>query len=136
VIREDRLVISHRPYAADLGSLTVQRHERTRPATPDDIFYWSAQVAAVWFRKRRGVLVACAGTLWGYQDEEPASAVEFLERSNDGRYGGDTVARWDGEGFWGNVSLADQQRHLAVLQPMLGAFPEVPPGYDGWWVYP
>lgn len=47
--------------------------------------------------------------------------------------GGHCDGRWDGKSYWGDVTLDEQAKHLAVLQPMLAAYPEIPVGYDGWW---
>jgi hypothetical protein len=137
VIREDRFVLSHRPYAVDLGSLTTDRHER-QLGDSRGTHYWSGQVGAVWFRKRRGVLVAVVGTLWDYQDQQPFTAEQFLERADDGRYGGTALGRWDGESYWSGCGgrLDVQREHMETLEPMLAAYPELPRGYDGWWVYP
>lgn len=122
--REDRFVLSRRPYAVDLSSLAVTDLAES---------YVRATVRAVWFRRRRRVTVACIGELWDFQDSPPADAREFLRRHDDGRYGGDTLGRWDGTGYWGAEEPEVAAAHLAVLRPMLERYPEVPPGFDGWW---
>lgn len=127
MIRDDRFLISRKPYAVDLDSL------RNTNRDPDGR-YWG-RIDAVWFRRRRGVTVACIGDLWDNQDKEPASATEFLELHDDGRYGGDCIGRWDGESYWGNVTLEQQEQHLAILQPMLANYPDIPEGYSGWWTF-
>jgi len=127
VIREDRFLISHKPYAVDLTSLRNTNHE---PGGR----YWGV-IDAVWFRRRNGVTVACIGDLWDNQNTAPADAREFLARHDDGRYGGDCAGRWDGKSYWGNVTLDQQERHLAILRPMLANYPAIPPGYDGWWTF-
>lgn len=119
--REDRLIMSHRPYAVDLSSLRV------------DGTY--ARVDAVWYRRRRGVTVACIGHLWDYQRPAPRTAMEFLFRCDDGRYGGTCEGRWDGERYWGAQDPDVIERHLAILRPMLDSFPTIPDGYDGWWTF-
>lgn len=130
MIREEEFRISRRPYAVNLDALNVQHNppwsERSREI-------WRGTIEAVWFRRRRGETVACFGYLWCSTLVEPRDALHFLELHDDGRYGGETIGRWDGSGFWGNVSLAEQQAQLDVLQLMLENFPAVPPGYDGWW---
>lgn len=120
MIRESEFRISRRPYAVDLTSLRVPG---SGPAV----------VKAVWFRRRKGVTVACTGLLWDFQEPPPASAAEFLGRHDDGRYGGDCDGRWDGERYWGAQEPGMIAAHLDLLRPMLAAFPEIPPGYDGWW---
>ena len=133
--RTDKFLISQKPYAVDLSSLRVTS-EHTR--TYDGSTFYSLRINAVWFRRRRegryGELrtVACIGTLWDNQDEVPTGR-EFLERHDDGRYGGDCDGRWDGKSYWGNVTLEEQERHLAILRPMLDNHPAIPAGYAGWW---
>jgi len=118
--REERFILSHRPYAVDLSSLRV------------DGTY--ARVDAVWFRRRQRVIVACIGYLWDHQRPVPRTAMEFLDRNDDGRYGGKCEGRWDGDRYWGAPQEPDViERHLAILRPMLANFPDVPQGYDGWW---
>lgn len=137
MIREKKFAVSRRPYAVDLSSLTVT----TRTGYQGRLYY-PAAVRAVWFRRRRRggygpggavVTVACIGTLRTSQDTRPETAVEFLERHTDGRYGGDCEGRWDGVGYWGAEEPDIRDEHLALLRPMLANYPKVPTGYDGWW---
>ncbi len=129
MIREDKFLISRKPYAIDLSSF--RRSERD----PDKTWAWYT-VDAVWFRGRKNEPVACIGTLRDIVDDpEPVDAADFLRRFDDGRYGGDCHGRWDGESYWGNVTLAEQERHLAILRPMLANYPTVPARYDGWWTF-
>lgn len=135
MIREDKFLISRRPYAVNLESLRVQ-HSPSEEYAPGkwSAEIWRCEIEAVWFRRRSGVTVACWGYLWDYQDIEPADGEAFLQHHDDGRYGGTTIGRWDGSGYWGNqVTLDEQNAQLAVLRPMLENFPEVPPGHSGWW---
>lgn len=133
MIRDDRFLISRRPYAIDLSSLQV--------GEPTESGHYWAMVNAVWFRRhskgygddRRILTVACIGTLRNLQDDKPTDARAFLAAYTDGRYGGDCQGRWDGTSYWGNVTLAEQECHLAILRPMLANYPSIPPGYDGWW---
>lgn len=120
MIREERMLISKRPYAVNL--LTLFTNDRG-----------GAEMDAVWFRRRSGVTVACVGILWDYQSPSPTTAYEFLRRHDDGRYGGDCRGRWDGERYWGAQEPEVIQEHLDLLRPMLEAYPGVPNGYDGWW---
>lgn len=126
--REETFVQSHRPYAVRLDSL------KEYPSTTGGVGMWVMH--AVWFRRRKGITVACIGTLWDFQKIAPTTPQEFLERHDDGRHGGSTRGRWDGHGYWGDgVSLDVQEAHLTILQPMLAAWPQVPEGYDGWWTF-
>ncbi|MGW3427983.1 hypothetical protein ACWDHW_08500 [Streptomyces melanosporofaciens] len=132
MIREDKFLISRRPYAVDLDTVTG------RQVGGIDRVSFSGACNAVWFRRRRGVTVACLGTLklWSHYLSEPLNLDDptaILSADLDGRYGGDTEGRWDGESYWGNVTLEQQEQHLAVLRPMLAAYPALPDGYDGWW---
>lgn len=128
MIRETRFLISQRPYAVDLS--TLRTSENTYPSGRTS---YNCQIAAVWFRRRRGVTVACIGTLWDIQDELPANAIEFLARHDDGRYGGNCDGRWDGENYWGSQKPDVIERHLTVLRPMLAAYPAISTRWDGWW---
>ena len=120
MIREEKFLISNRPYAVDLSSLRT---------------YGSLSVIrAVWFRRRRGVTVACTGILKGWPGPPPGDAVEFLRNLTDGRYGGSAEGRWDGSGYWGSTEdVAIMHEHLNLLRPMLADYPDAPDGYDGWW---
>jgi hypothetical protein len=128
MIRDTRFLISHKPYAVDLTSLRTQEHTR-----PDSSHFYSGRINAVWFRRRRGETVACIGTLWDFQNTSPADGPAFLAAHDDGRHGGDCDGRWDGTSYWGNVTLEQQEQHLAILRPMLANYPAIPDGYDGWW---
>lgn len=122
MIKEDRFLISHRPYAVDLNSLDASDESR-------------ASVVAVWFRRRRGETIACIGELWDYQKPTPLTAQEFLERHTDGRYGGNIWGRWDGSGYWGDEDLDRQATYLSILRPMLENYPAIPEGFNGWWTF-
>ena len=128
--RTERFLISQKPFAIDLASLRTARKERQ-----DGSSFYFARINAVWFRRKQGVNVASVGSLWDFQDTEPATGIDFLTAHTDGRHGGDCIGRWDGSSYWGNVILATQEEHLAVLRPMLDAYPALPPGYDGWWTF-
>jgi hypothetical protein len=123
VIREDRFVLSHRPYAVNLGTLATSA------------MYDTCTIEAVWFRRKSGVTAACVGILRTLLRPAPVTAVEFLERHDDGRHGGDCEGRWDGERYWGAQAPALIDNHLALLRPMLANYPEIPDGYDGWWTF-
>jgi len=131
VIRSDRFLISRRPYAVDLASLSVRSDGERYDGTPTA----TCRLGAVWFRRQSGVLRACIGTLWDIQAPPPADAAEFLARHDDGRYGGDCDGRWDGDGYWGAERPETVAAHLSILRPMLAAYPAIPSGYDGWWTF-
>lgn len=119
MIREDRFLISRKPYAIDLTSLRITEHMVT--------------INATWFRRRSGTTIACVGHLWDIQDTAPADAAEFLARHDNGRYGGTCEGRWDGARYWGAQEPDTMAQHLTVLRPMLAAYPEIPAGHEGWW---
>lgn len=129
MIREDRFLISRKPYAVDLSSL--QRSERD----PGKTWAWYT-VDAVWFRGTKNKPFACVGSLRTIIDDPaPATAEEFLSRYTDGRYGGDCHGRWDGEKYWGAQKPFEIDLHLSLLEPMLANYPAVPDGFDGWWTF-
>jgi hypothetical protein len=130
VIRDDRFLISRRPYAVDLGSLQGERINSPQGRNP---YLFDGRINAVWFRRRNGVTVACLGELWDLQYPEPADAVQFLRQHEDGRYGGRCEARWDGRGYWGAEQPDVAAEHLELLRPMLANYPALVDGYDGWW---
>lgn len=132
MMRDERFLISRKAFAIDLSTVTGKQHER------GDLIAFSGRANAVWYRRQKGVTRACVGTLMLFSHYLPApldlaDPHAILAADLDGRYGGDCHGRWDGESYWGNVTLAEQERHLAVLRPMLTAYPAVPEGYDGWW---
>lgn len=126
MIREDRFLISRKPYAVDLGSLHPWASN-----TPGEGGWY--EVAAVWFRRKQGVTVACVGNLHTVMRTEPADVTDFLARFTDGRHGGHCEGRWDGENYWGAQRPEEIERHLELLRPMLANYPAVPPGFDGWY---
>lgn len=127
MIREDRFVLSRRQYAVLPETYRVREKDG----------YMRAD--AVWFRRRRGVTVACRGYLWDYNHGGAAATCrEFLENFRDGAYGGQCEARWDGRAYWHWESPRPEQieQDLALLLPMLESYPAIPPGYEGWWRFP
>lgn len=132
MIRDDRFLISRKPFAVDLGSMTGVQHDR------GDRVAFSGTANAVWFRRKDGVTRACIGTLglWSHYLPERLDLNDphaVLSADLDGRYGGDCHGRWDGTGYWGAEVLEVQQQHLEILRPMLAGYPAIPAGYDGWW---
>jgi len=136
VRHEDKFVQSHQPYAVDLESMTVGAPSQIHGSV------W-VRIDAVWFRRRRSgysgpmVTVASAGELRELMDTPPADARSFLESFTDGRYGGDCIARWDGESLWSAPGMAEQTRtrYLHLLRPMLLLHPAAPEGFDSWWTF-
>lgn len=127
--REDKFVMSHRPYAVDLASFRI---DEIRNGYKGE--YACATVSAAWFRRKNGINQAVVGELSDSQCTIPKDAVQFLEQYEDGRYGGRPFARWDGTSFWCAGQDPDENAgYLELLKPMLADFPAEPPGYSGWW---
>lgn len=133
MIRADKFLISKRLYAVDLSSLRVAVDA---PLTPGDQRSHWVDVDAVWFRRRRGVTVACVGFLRDYQGgTAPADAEAAVAHMDDGRYGGRCEGRWDGTRYWGAQHPDEIVRHLELLRPMLANYPAIPAPYSGWFQY-
>ncbi|MER7815624.1 hypothetical protein [Streptomyces sp. NPDC096153] len=131
--RSDTFLISHKPFAIDLS--TVELHIS---AHRDDRWWLSGTCRAVWYRRKAGETRACLGRVMlhaAYLRTEPdlSSPEAMLSNDLDGRYGGDTEGRWDGEYYWGAQRPETIEQHLAVLRPMMANFPVIPDGFDGWW---
>lgn len=132
MIRDDRFLISQRPYAVDLATLTGKQDEHGERIS------YSGSVRALWFRRQSGVTRACLGTLglWALNLPEPIDVDDphaVLSADLDGRYGAVCEGRWDGEHYWGAQRPEEIEQHLGVLRPMLANYPALPAGYDGWW---
>lgn len=132
--RETRFLISRKPFAIDLNTITGEQHPR------GDRFAFSGSVNALWFRRQSGITRACLGSLklWAHYLTAPLDLDDphaVLSADLDGRYGGDCEGRWDGERYWGAQEPDVIEEHLALLRPMLNHFPNVPPGHDGWWTF-
>ena len=125
MIREDRFVLSHNPYALDLSRLEVEQFPHTVKVT----------LPAVWYRRKAGITYACVGRLGDIRRERPVDISTFLGEFTDGRYGGECEGRWDGSRYWGAQEPKVMEGHLEILRPMLVAYPTVPEGYDGWWAF-
>lgn len=115
-----------RRYAVDLGSLVLETS--TSGLT-------HAAIRAVWFRRKDRTTAACIGTLWNSFRAAPAGVADFLARSTDGRYGATCGGRWDSTRYWGAQEPGTIEAHLQLLRPMLNAYPEIPAGFDGWYIY-
>lgn len=133
MIREDRFLISRKPFAVDLASFRdgeLYDHGGR--------FSVHAKVDAVWFRRKDGATRACLGVLglWSQNLKspvDPLDPVAVLSADLDSRYGGDCYGRWDGHGYWGAEDPSVVAEHLALLRPMLDNYPAVPEGYSGWY---
>jgi hypothetical protein len=134
MIRESKFLISRKPFAIDLSTVTGKQHER------GDCYAFSGTANAVWYRRQNGVTRACLGTLmlFSHYLPEPLDLDDpraILSADLDGRYGGDCHGRWDGENYWGSQKPFEMDLHLMLLEPMLAHYPVIPDGYDGWWTY-
>jgi hypothetical protein len=49
-------------------------------------------------------------------------------------YGQPTFLRHPGNGRPSH-KVCDDAQHLELLQPMLAGYPEIPPSFDGWYVF-
>lgn len=134
--RETRFLISRKPFAIDLSTVTAEQQQRG----DRDTWNFSGSAHAVWYRRQQGITRACVGSLplFTHYLTEPvdlSDPVAILSADLDGRYGGDCHGRWDGDRYWGAQEPEVMERHLALLRPMLADYPTVPAGYDGWWTY-
>lgn len=127
MIREERFVLSHNPYAVDLSTFT--------PGRDEDGVQGGSAIDAVWFRRQQGATVAYIGLLWGRQNPTPVDAAEFLARHGGEREGGYFChGRWDGVRYRGAREPEIAAAHLEILGPMLAAYPACPDDYEGWYV--
>lgn len=134
MIRSDRFLISQKPFAIDLSTVTGEQSQRG----DRDTFNFSGTANALWFRRKDGVTRACTGTLTLFSHflPEPLNLDDphaVLAAKLDGRYGGTCHGRWDGNGYWGAENPETVAADLAILQPMLAHYPNLPPAYSGWW---
>lgn len=138
MIRAPRLVISRPMYAFN-------------PATfggEDWPFGGYRELGAAWFRRKNGRLNAVMGTYrlgasWGRPYDPPPPADTFdawVGQHTDNRYGGTHLASWDGRALLCTKPAAVTPRvvaqRVAFLDAMLGGYPSVPAGYDGWFTFP
>ena len=134
MIRETRFLISRKPFAINLATVTLEATER------DGIYWLSGSCHALWYRRKNGTTYACLGTLrlwaqWLREKPDLSSPEAMLGNDLDGRYGGDCHGRWDGERYWGAQEPHVQALHLTVLEPMLASYPVLPAGHSGWWTF-
>jgi hypothetical protein len=131
VIRAPKLVVSRPMYAFD-------------PTT------WLSggwpTVDAVWFKRKKGVLVAVMGTYHPMvtargHDRRPADAYEaWIAAADDNRYGGHHESSWDGTALLttdpARIPPDLAAERTAFLTAVLAGYPHPPAGYDGWWTFP
>lgn len=132
MIRSDKFLISQKPFAIDLSTVTGEQREH------GDRLSYRGTANALWFRRQAGVTRACLGSLMLFSHNLPApldlaDPRAVLSADLDGRYGGDCHGRWDGQRYWGAQEPHVQALHLTVLEPMLANYPNLPAGHDGWW---
>lgn len=130
--RTDKFAVSQTLYAVNLDTITGEH------SVHHGITYYTGRIDAVWFRRKNKTTRACMGTLrlWSGRmgGELDCSTPEaILSFDLDGIGGASCHGRWDGRKYWGSEDLDTQQAHLALLKPMLDAYPAIPAGYDGWW---
>lgn len=95
----------------------------------------SARVNLIGVNAKGGTLRVTTGTLFcsTYDLDRPMTVGEFLDRA-EGRDIA-TESRWDGTYMWApQKSLAEMNELAAKLDPVLKLTPDVPEGYDGWYV--
>ncbi len=128
---ERRLVVSRPAYAFDPSTWHSNEHGQ-----------WF--VDAVWFKRKHGVLVATMGVyhpfVQPFRDQPTDGRYEsWIGAANDNRYGGDHVASWDGDALLCSdprITPEASAARIAFLDVMLTGFPNVPPGFDGWYIFP
>lgn len=131
MIRAEKLAVSRPAYAFDPTTWVSNEHGQ-----------WF--VDAVWFKRKGGVLVATMGTyhpfIQPYRDQPTDGRYDsWIAAANDNRYGGTHIASWDGQALLCSdprVTPEAAATRIAFLDAMLGSFPHVPPGFDGWWTFP
>ena len=129
MIRAAKLAVSRPMYAF--------KPDTWRPA------YVGFEVDAVWFRRKKGQLVASLGTYHPMvlrQDQQPTDGTyeSWIAAANDNRYGGGHVASWDGQALLCSdqpVSPEVTAKRIAFLDAMLKGFPAPPASFDGWWTF-
>jgi hypothetical protein len=132
VIRADRLAPSRPMYAFN-------------PATwAKDTWGNGFNVAAVWFKRKSGVLTAFMGDYRPMvirRDRQPAGDTYevWITAADDNRYGGSWLASWNGTGLLSYdqpVTPDETAKRVKFLDAMLRGYPAPPAGFDGWWTFP
>lgn len=128
--QSDRFTQKEFFYALDLNSLKVKPIH--------DSALVGISMNALWFKREKGMLSICKGTIADYLKPEQEVTVEyFMDNYRSGRYGGSTQFKWDGEKMWSkdNIYTKLVQAHDS-LDPLLQKFlnnQEIPAGYEGWY---
>lgn len=160
MILQSRFLPSKALYAVALSGLTrhalprqkrIEVRNETRPDSPVEYVWvddpdarplYRYEIPCVWYKRRKGTDTANIGTLrntsWvEYPEHHPSHAQHFLSDFTDGRYGADCRSRWDGECLWSfpDVTHEQMQEDLVLLRWMLDHYPEIPPGFSGWWSF-
>jgi hypothetical protein len=133
MIRAARLVPSRPMYAFEPS---------TFGAGYDAKFRGVRVLRAVWFRRKKGKLVASMGSYelsayWQRIEEAPPNTYEaWVAQHTDNSCGGEHLASWDGTALLCTdqpVSPEVMAERIAFLDAMLRGFPDPPAGFDGWY---
>lgn len=91
----------------------------------------NAIVDAIWFKKTKGEVAVCSGTLSNY---DTLNKDDFIAGFKYGRYGGATRYKWNGTEMWSHDNnFLDMIKAHEKLDPILENFPNIPHGYQGWY---
>jgi hypothetical protein len=137
VIREEKFLISHAPYAVKPETINLTPYSHTPNNGSETVTTWSGTIEAMWFRRKSGRLSAHYGCLHGhFGEDQPDGFLDFMAKCDDGRYGGNCWARWDGDYFWApDTTWEIQKKYQAELDAALKRYGEIPDGCNGWWTY-
>lgn len=90
-----------------------------------------AYVDAIWFKKTRGEIAVCSGTL---SNHDTFTKDDFIAGFKYGRYGGNTQYKWNGFEMWSHDNnFLDMIEAHKFLDPILENYPDIPVGYEGWY---
>lgn len=124
--QRDKFSFSEFFYAIDFSTLRIDAGFGDGHAT----------VKAVWFKKSQGEIAVCTGTLsaYGKPGRRLHDETDFIANFDAGRYGGNTMYKWNGTEMWGyqNNFVKLVEAH-GMLAPILEEFPNIPTGYTGWY---
>lgn len=114
-------------YAFNVNSLEVSE----MPGCSGN-YSFKATIDAIWTKTIKGRTFVSMGTLFG-TFKEYVNFDKFLENV-DMRYGGNPVAKWDGEYLWApETPFKKMIQYSEKLDEMLKVIPDVPLGYEGWY---